>query len=281
MFSLLKKSVIFIPLIFLFLAPAIKAVPIVELSSYPADVVADTEFEVSLKLYNLDEGFTYYLKGLGGVSLCEVQTLGSDNTSWLSCTGAWNKMPVIDADVASKSAVIKTKFDKETAGGLKDFLARLVRSDKTSDHFDSDTKEINVLTPTPGPTQTSTQVPTSTPTPTPTPTKTPTPSPTATPKPTKTPTPKPTKTPEVLAAENSSTTSSGLSPDELKMGLVDVSPTPLVEANKIGKIPPYSFIILASGIIFIGLAGYSFFTSQKKGYTISDGQKEQNSELES
>ena len=132
-------------------------------------------------------------------------------------------------------------------------------------------------TPTQEPTQESTFAPTSTPTPTPTKTPTPTPKPT----PTKTPTPKPSpsSSPDVLG--DTSTDSSDLSVNDIRLGMITPTPTPLIESEKIGKIPPYSFFIAGGGVIFLGLAVYSFFTNRKKSYNNSDGQEDTKSNPES
>ncbi|HJX45949.1 MAG TPA: lamin tail domain-containing protein, partial [Patescibacteria group bacterium] len=121
---------------------------------------------------------------------------------------------------------------------------------------------------TPEPTQETTSTPTSTPTPTPTKTPTPTPKPT----PTKTPTPKPnpSSSPDVLG--DTSTDSSDLSVNDIRLGMITPTPTPLIESGKVGNIPPYSFFIAGGGVIFLGLAVYSFFTNRKTGYNNSDGQ---------
>ncbi|OGM11287.1 hypothetical protein A2W13_00985 [Candidatus Woesebacteria bacterium RBG_16_36_11] len=133
-------------------------------------------------------------------------------------------------------------------------------------------------TPIPEPTQAPTSAPTSTPTPSPT--RTPTSTPTSTPKPTKTPTPKPSiqSSPDVLG--DTSTDSSGLSVNEISLGLITPTSTPLIESEKIGKIPPYSYFIAGGGVIFLGLAVYSFFTSRKTSYNNSDGQEENSSKHE-
>lgn len=123
--------------------------------------------------------------------------------------------------------------------------------------------------PTPAPTNTPTNSPTNTPTPTTTPTIVPTFTPTSTPKPTAIPTKRPTTTPKDYSKENAS-----LQADVSKfrydtennedtqvakevLGATD-------EKIKNESISPFAYVLLALGLIFVGISVFFFIKNKKE-----------------
>jgi hypothetical protein len=258
---------IFVILLCLLFTPNIVlAAASISITNLPSSITAYEGFDISINATNLDAGANYYIKSSAGDGSHDVETWTTKTSEWLALDAQWEKMSEFTANESTTSASVKARFKRDISGDKQ--IKVVVRKVGTTTDYDSNLKTINVLAATPEPTQESTSTPS--PSPTPTPTKSPTP------KPTKTPTPIPTKTPDILGKETENPDRNLLSADDIRL---DISPSPaaLIKSNKLSSIPPYSLIIVASGIIFLGLAGYSFFASKKTGYNISDGEKDQNS----
>lgn len=156
--------------------------------------------------------------------------------------------------------------------GNGESIGRYPDGNSTIERFLTPTRDLSnnsaTLNPCPTPTSTPTPTPTPAPTASPTPTPTTAPTKTPTPSPTKSPTPKPASTPEESAT-----------PQSLVLGLRGETASPLAmskpETKK--KFPLLSFILIFSGLVFLGGAGFLVFKIQKEGYNNGSGEIPKNS----
>jgi hypothetical protein len=230
----------------------------VELSimSYPGQIVAGQEFEISFETSGLSLSKNFNIKGLGGENFTEIDTW---NSEWLQQNAAWDKMPVFTSNPeGSASGILKVRFDPSTLSGDKELKIR-IREIGSSNNIDSNLVNIFVVTPPP------------TPTPIPTPTPVPTQAPVSTPVPTKNPTPLPTKSPTPKSTPLLKKTATAGS-SEAVLGITEAtqipSPTPAeLDTKDADKKFPYFAVVLI--VLGIALSGLSIFLANNKNKTSS------------
>jgi len=211
----------------------------------------------SLKNYSVNFGSDSQNK-----FFCDIENINGNAYKIVSLSSHWladsgdtvtlkNGDDVVDTAAYGTNHTLKSPTSAGSISRLPDgslTWVLLASSTEQGDVFSFDCP-----TPTPTSTVTPSPTPSPSPTPTPTPTKTPTPIPTKTPTPTPTTKPSPTGSSEVLGIESISTT-----------------PTP-TQAPNIGNKPPIlAFVLIGTGMVFIGGSAYLGFRSIKSSRRQND-----------
>ncbi len=223
----------------------------VTITNLPANITAETDFQVAFVVNGAVPGSHYYSKGLGGPSFTNIDTW---NGGWLQQNDAWTSMPDFNPTESTYSGTIKLRFDGSVSAGSHQVKIRIKESGNDN-YIDSDIQNTNVApAPTPTPTPSATPVPT--PTSTPVSTKSPTPTPIKT----KSPTPVSTPTPQVLAVQTDNP-----SPESLETLLPEQTSQPEskspIDPKK--KVMIISIIIISVGILITGVAGFLAYKKAK------------------
>lgn len=246
-------------LFFIFPTPVL-AMSLSILGATPATITDKEQVvEINLSIENLPAGDSYFRAGWkqGNSYVGYVQ---NNDGSWIKlrslddgCTDYYH------INEATTSAILRIKIggDNEISNGNISIRAHRYTSTCGSTTASNEFATL-VNLPTPTPTETATSTPVSTNTPTSAPSATKTPSPT----PLKTSTIKPTSSPEVLAV--------GTSSDSYVLGLRDQlmtsEPTSSSEATS-KNLPILPIVLIVAGVACIVGASFAFFKKVKTGYT--------------
>lgn len=181
---------IFIALIFLsfFTIPTkVFAAPVVTINNISDNNIIGENFSVDFAISNADVGSSFYYKIFGGIGDTTSSIQNFYNDDYLNYTSSWSDFPIITISTSSASLVTAYGRVNNDQSGLYNVRVRIAKVLSTGSKYDSESKTIDCLLPTPTPTDAPTPIPTNTPLPTSTPTAIPTSIPTT--KPTSTPTP--------------------------------------------------------------------------------------------
>lgn len=194
----------------------------------------------------------------------------NNSNNWIEYVSSTNRDFIINNFLYCEvlDGVCQTKVEMRFNGddpnyrGPGEYIVRLQRYTGNSDSAVAETAtaevSLAVATPSPSPTPEPTESPTPswspTPAPTPAPTKSPTPKPTPTKKPSATLAPTPVPTQVVLGEATSSPAVMGLESEVNESGTVGSSPP-----------SPVALATLGGGVLFVGVAGVSFWKARKGG----------------
>lgn len=161
-------------------------VPVVTINNISDNSLAGNNFSLDFTINNLQIGDSFYYKIFGGVSdnTSSVQTF--HNSNYLNYTSSWVDFPTIAA--GDTNPITITAIGRvNNSIGTNNIRIRIAKISNTSSKYDSESKIIDIIAPTPTlvPTLVPTSIPTSIPSVTQVPTRVPTSVPTNTPLPTK------------------------------------------------------------------------------------------------
>jgi hypothetical protein len=169
-------------LLFLISAAPVLADPLITITTIPANLTIDQQFELTATASALEPSTNYYIQFRLGVSPDFNDGLTLSSGVWLTDNADWLSMPQITSDsLGIWSGTLTAKAKNTTQAGVNQAFVRLFLNGSYSDSSPASVSATPAPTPKSSSTPTSTPAPTSTPSPTPTPTIIPTKGPTPTP----------------------------------------------------------------------------------------------------